>query len=138
MKFNKSDVTLHRAVDNSDPGFALKGFKLRWISSGVEVRRAGRIWQALKVSMLPENVVAEMKKVNPRWVEGEDTIRKRDQTLAFAPMAEVEKRRRENKEAQDANEAIFAGKRNIAGGRVQSEGSSSRERISEASEEFRQ
>lgn len=137
MKLTAKDVSMHRvAADNSDPGFALKGYKLRWISQGVEVRRAGRIWQALKLSMLPDSVVAELKKRNPRWLDG-DTIRKRDQVLAFASLKEVEDRRRFVKEAQDANEAIFAGRSSLAGGRVKSEGSSVKERLSEASEEFR-
>lgn len=135
MKLKQSDVSVHRAIDTSDPGFALKGYKLRWISSGVEVRRAGRIWQPLKLSMLPEAVVTKLKEINPRWMES-DTIRKRDQVLAFAPLAEVEERARQLKDAQNANEAIFGGKRKLAGGRVTSEGSSQRERITEASQEF--
>lgn len=134
MKFKQGDVTIHRSVDPSDPGFALKGFKLRWISAGVESRRAGRIWKPLTLSMLPEPVVKSLQESNSSWTQTE-TIRKRDQVLSFAPIDLVNERREELRQNQRANEAIFAGKRKLAGGRITSEGSSNTERI-EASQEF--
>lgn len=116
MKFKDTDVSMHRSVDNSDPGFAIKGFKLRWLSGGVEARRAGRMWQPLKLSMLPEKVLAKMRESNPSWFAAADTIRKKDLTLAFAPLQLVEERRRALKENQNANEAIFRGKVSVGNG----------------------
>jgi len=107
MKFNLSDVTTHASVDQSDPGFALKGHKLRWISGHVESRRAGRIWQVLKGSMLPDKIMTQVKGRNPSWFRDGDAIRKGDLTLAFAPMAEVEAKRATNKDQQSSNEAVF-------------------------------
>lgn len=116
MKFNDSDVSVHSSVDNSDPGFAIKGFKLRWLSGGVEARRAGRIWQPLKASMLPDKVLKRIKEINPIWFSQGETIRKKDLTLAFAPLDMVEKRRRMLRENQNANEAVFRGKVAIGNG----------------------
>lgn len=116
MKFKDTDVSLHRSVDNSDPGFAVKGHKLRWISGGVEARRAGRMWQPLKASMLPEKIVGKMRESNPTWFTQGDTIRKKDLTLSFAPLALVEERRRTLKENQNANEAVFRGKVDVGMG----------------------
>lgn len=116
MKFKDTDVSMHRSVDNSDPGFALKGNKLRWISGQVESRRAGRIWQPLKASMLPEKVITKMKESNPSWFSTGDTIRKKDLTLSFAPMHLVEERQRSLKQQQNANEAVFRGKVDLGNG----------------------
>lgn len=137
MKFQAKDVTIPggKPKDSSDPGFMLKGYVLRWLSSGVEVRRGGRIWQTLKLSMLPEPAVKKLKTYYPSWVQSGDTVRKRDQVLAFAPLDEVNKLRASNKEAQDANEAILRSKRKLHHGVIQSQGSMHTERI-EASEEF--
>jgi len=107
--FTKSEVSVHRAVDNTDPGFALKGFKLRWMSNIVAVRRGVRIWRTLKISQLPKDVVTELKSINPAWEDG-DTIRRRDLTLAYASLEDVKSVREENKDSQNANEAIFRGK----------------------------
>lgn len=116
MKFKDTDVSVHRSVDNSDPGFAVKGFKLRWISGGVEARRAGRMWQPLKVSMLPDKALAKMRESNPSWFSMGDTIRKKDLTLSFAPVHLVEERRRMLKANQNANEAVFRGKVDLGNG----------------------
>lgn len=107
MKFKDSDVSIHPSVDNSDPGFAVKGIKLRWLSGAVEARRSGRIWQPLTKSMLPEATRKKLEAVQPAFKNGEDTIRRRDLTLAFAPNHLVEEKRRELKAQQNANEAVF-------------------------------
>lgn len=111
MIFKDTDVTTHFPVDTSDPGFAIKGVKLRWISGAVEARRAGRIWQPLKISMLPKKVLDTLKASNGSWfATGGDTIRKRgDLTLSFAPLEQVEARKRELRKQQNANEAVFKG-----------------------------
>lgn len=116
MKLKDSDVSMHRSVDNSDPGFAVKGFKLRWVSGQVEARRAGRMWQPLKASMLPERVVTKIKESNPGWFSTGDTIRKKDLTLSFAPNELVEERRKSLREQQNANEAVFRGKTSVGNG----------------------
>lgn len=111
MMFKDSDVTTHPPADTTDPGFAIKGVKLRWISGAVEARRAGRMWQPLKLSMLPKKIVDRLKESNGSWfASGGDTIRKRgDLTLSFAPLDLVEARRRELRKQQNANEAVFRG-----------------------------
>lgn len=129
MKFNKSDVSIHRSVDQSDPGFMLKGHKLRWVSAHVETRRAGRPWQPLKLSMLPENIVKHLEAHQRAWLGDGDTIRKKDLTLAFAPLAEVEALQANRREIQNANEAIFRGKARHRGGSVTSTGSSHKETV---------
>lgn len=127
MKLQESDITLHQAVDHTDPGFAVKGHKLRWISGVVEVRRAGRMWRVLKMSHLPPKVADKLKQINPGWEDG-DTIRRRDLILAIAPLFEVQKRRQWLRDSQEANEAIFKGKRQS--GAAVSEGSVSTETLS--------
>lgn len=107
MKFEEKDVSLHTPVDTTDPGFAIKGVKLRWISGQVEARRAGRMWVPLKASMLPAKVLSKMKEANGSWFSTGDTIRKKDLTLAFAPIEQVEARRRELRQQQNANESVF-------------------------------
>lgn len=137
MKFTDADVTTHPSVDNSDPGFALRGMKLRWISGAVESRRAGRFWQPLKASMLPVKALAKLRESNPSWFTTGDTIKKRgDLTLAFAPIEVVEARRRELRQNQHANEAVFRGQVNL-GNHVKTEkdNQSVIERV-EASEQF--
>lgn len=117
MKFKDNEVSTHRPVDDTDPGFALKGFKLHWVSAHVETRRAGRMWQPLKLSMLPDNAVKKLKESNSSWFNSTgDVIRRRDLVLSFAPFKEVEERRRELKGQQHANEAVFRGKVNLGNG----------------------
>lgn len=117
MKFNDSEVSIHKAVDDTDPGFALKGYKLHWVSAQVESRRAGRMWVPLKLSALPAKAVAKLKESNPSWFNSPgDVIRRRDLVLSFAPTKEVEGRRRELKEMQYANEAVFRGQVNLGNG----------------------
>jgi hypothetical protein len=120
MKFAETDFTFHRPVDNSDPGFAIKGYKLRWLSAAVEVRRAARIWVPLKLSMLPKKVLDQMQERQPRWF-GDDTIRRKDLTLAFAPLDQVNELKRELKQTQALNENVLR-KQTSHGNGVESEG----------------
>ncbi len=116
MKFKDTDVSVHKSVDGTDPGFAIKGVKLRWISGQVEGRRAGRIWIPLKVSMLPEKTVARLREQNGSWFSTGDTIRRKDLTLAYAPLEQVEERQRELRKNQHANEAVFRGQQDLGNG----------------------
>jgi hypothetical protein len=136
MMFKDTDVSTHSSVDNSDPGFAIKGFRLRWVSGVVEVRRAGRIWQPLKFSMLPSKVLQKLKDTQPGWFSSGDVIRRRDLVLSFAPIALVEERRKLLRKNQDANEAVFRGRVNLGHG-VETEASNrmALEKV-ETSEEF--
>lgn len=133
-KFKDTDFTFHRARDNSDTGFAIKGHKLRWLSNAVEFRRSGRAWVPLRVSNLPKKVLDYLKDYQPRWVGEGDTIRRRDLTLAYAPLEEIEKIARENKQNQKLNEAVLRGKTSHGGG-IESESKMGRETIS-PSEKF--
>ncbi len=136
MKFKDTDVSVHRAVDGTDPGFAIKGIKLRWISGQVEGRRAGRIWVPLKVSMLPEKTVARLRDQNGSWFSTGDTIRRKDLTLAFATIESAEARTRELKQQQHANEAVFRGQVDLGNGvKTEKENQVTRERA-EGSEQF--
>jgi hypothetical protein len=117
MKFKDNEVSTHPSADDTDPGFALKGYKLRWISPQVESRRAGRMWQPLKVSMLPDGVLKRLKESNSAWLNNAgDLIRRIDLVLSFAPHGEVEKKRRQVKEQQTTNEAVFRGKVSLGNG----------------------
>lgn len=110
----KAEVTFHRPVDGVDPGFAIKGFKLRWCNGKVESRRAGRIWKTVKLSQFSKELQSEITELNPSWIDG-DTIRRRGDVLTMAPLNEVNARRQEIKESQMANEAIFRGNANAGG-----------------------
>jgi hypothetical protein len=133
----KSEVTFHKPVDTVDPGFAIKGHKLRWCNGKVESRRAGRIWSTIKISQFSKDIQDKILEINPRWVEG-DTIRRRGDVLTMAPIKLVEEKRAEIKDAQRANEAIFRGGAS-AGGEIKSTGDSSMrdERVRNDSDSFR-
>lgn len=115
LSFKETDFTTHRALDNTDPGFYIKGHKLRWVSPGVESRRAGRMWVPLKISALPKKIVDSLKEHNASWMSHGDTIRRRDLILSVAPLQEVNKKVSENKSQQKTNEAVFRGKAKVAG-----------------------
>ncbi len=106
MSFKKSDITFHRSVDNSDPGFAVKGHTLRWVSGGVEARRAPRMWKPVKVSGLDKDVVAKLEVNLGNMIDG-DRIRRRDLILHFAPEKEVAERRKRVDEDRKLNEEVF-------------------------------
>lgn len=133
----KSDVTFHKPVDGVDPGFAIKGHKLRWCNGKVESRRAGRIWSTIKISQFSKELQDKIAEINPRWIEG-DTIRRRGDVLTMAPMDLVNEKRAEIRDAQRANEAIFRGGSN-AGGAVKSTSDSQMrdERIRNDADSFR-
>jgi hypothetical protein len=135
----KSEVSFHPPVDHVDPGFAVKGFKLRWVNGQVESRRAGRIWSTVKLSQFSKDVQDKIVEANPRWVDG-DTIRRRGDLLAMAPLALVNERREELKQAQNANEAIFRGGSNVGDAVSTMQGSSIRDEVLKAdrgSDDFR-
>lgn len=116
MSFNKSDFIFSKGQpkDNSDPGFTLKGHVLRWVSGGVEARRAPRFWQPLKLSHIPKELHQEFQTKMRSMIDG-DTIRRRDLVLAFAKEDLVKERRKDIFEQQKANEAVFRGNALIAG-----------------------
>lgn len=107
MKFKDNEVSVHPSKDDTDPGFIIKGFKLRWVSGAVESRRAGRIWVPLKVSALPEGASRRLKESNPSWFNAGDTIRRNDLVLCCAPLDKVEAMRRSMSEQQKTNEGVF-------------------------------
>lgn len=117
--------TLHRPADNRDPGFLLPGFKLRWLSNLVSDRRAGRIWEPLRVSDLPEKLKAHLKQRSPIWGKTDgDTIRRGGDVLAFAPIELCQERRKEINELTALNEGLLKGKHSHGTrGEVQSSGS---------------
>lgn len=116
MSFNKSDFIFSKGQpkDNSDPGFSLRGHVLRWVSGGVEARRAPRFWQPLKLSHVPKEIQSEFQTKLRSMIDG-DTIRRRDLVLAFAKEDLVKERRNDIRDQQQANEAIFRGNQRIAG-----------------------
>jgi hypothetical protein len=132
-RFKESDFEFHRPVDNTDPGFSIKGCKLRWLSASVEVRRAARIWMPLKLSMMPEKVQGRLKEYQPRWFGEGDTVRKKDMTLAFAPIDQVEELRRDIKKTQKLNESVLRGRVTHATG-VRSEGETSAASLDDSSQ----
>lgn len=118
--FSGNDIVFHKAVDHVDPGFSIRGHKLRWVSGAVESRRAGRMWRTLKLSHLSKEAQAKFKEINPTWEDG-DTIRRRGLLLSYASLDEVKVRSKDLKDSQDLNEAVFRGKRS-AGGHATSTG----------------
>jgi len=89
--------TTHRPVDNSDPGFAIPGKRLRWLSGGVEDRRVGRIWESVKVSSLPQELQNYLKEKFARAIQN-DTVRRGDLTLSWASVEACEDERKKLKE----------------------------------------
>jgi len=137
-KFKESDVAVHRPIDATDPGFMVKGHKLRWVSAAVEVRRTGRAWIPLKISALPETATKKLKETNPSWFNAGDTIRRRDLVLCVAPAEEVDRQKKENKENQKANEGVFQRNRKIGTGHVKTtdDVEVTQERSSSAADKF--
>lgn len=139
VKFTK--FTEHQPVDVRDPGFKLPGFKLRWLGPELHERRTGRIWFPIRVSMLPQELLAKLKAKNPFWfeqMEG-DTIRRRGDVLSFAPIDEVQQLRKELDEKTKAQSGIF--NRRVSNavlnrGRGDVETESSSERITFGKEDF--
>jgi hypothetical protein len=107
MKFTK--FTEHKPVDNRDPGFALPGYQLRWLSSGVHERRPERVWSPITLAMLPDELLKRLKAKHPFWFRDSqgDTIRRRGDVLAFAPIEEAAEVRKENRQKAQDNMSIF-------------------------------
>lgn len=114
MSITKSDVTFHRPTDNTDPGFAVRGKTLRWVSGGVEARRAPRFWKPLKISTFTKDLQDKVRERVGSLVDG-DTIRRRDLILSFAPNELVADRKKDLREQQRANEAVFRPNAGVAG-----------------------
>ena len=133
-KFSESDLSFHTPIDVSDPGFMIKGHKLRWVSEGVEVRRAGRIWKPIKMSELPQKAIENVASLRSKWAGGGagegDTIRRRDLVLTYAPIELVEERRREIKSTQTLNESVLKASKTNLGMGVQGSGSVTQEKTS--------
>jgi hypothetical protein len=115
MSFKDSDIQTHKPTDDTDPGFTLKGHKLRWVSGAVESRRSGRAWVPLKVSALPKEIVKKLQDSNPSWFREGDTIRRGDTVLNYAPIKEIEAKVRADKDQQKTNEGVFRGKAKVSG-----------------------
>jgi hypothetical protein len=111
MAFTKTQVSFHQPTDATDPGFQIRGAKLRWLSGYVQSRKPWRHWKTLKISDLPKSdEVDSWIKSHPHVVDG-DSIRRGDQTLAWAPIDVVKAKRKENKEQQSTNEGVTRSKR---------------------------
>ncbi len=87
----------HRPVDNSDPGFSMPGKRLRWLSGAVEDRRAGRIWESVKFSQLPEGLQKYIQEKFPRNIQN-DNVRRGDLILSWASVEACEEERAKLKE----------------------------------------
>jgi hypothetical protein len=114
MSITTADVTFHRPTDNTDPGFKIKGQVLRWVSGGVESRRAPRFWSPIRMSKLPKELQTKIKTKVGSLIDG-DTIRRRDLILSCAPVDVVSERSAELKDQQRANESVFRANSGIAG-----------------------
>ena len=139
MKFSK--YTEHRPADARDPGFALPGYKLRWLGADLHERRSHRIWYPLNVSMLPDDLLKKLKSKNPFWFQdmAGDTIRRRGDVLGFAPINEVDEIKKEIKEKNIQQHGILnrkASRAVLERGRGDVETDSSTERITLGKEDF--
>ena len=105
-KFPESQIVLLQGrSDGSNPGFVIKGYKLRWLSHTVQTFSPGRIWQPLKLSDLdPKFVEKWMPRYNHLASNGDDTIRRKEMVLSFASIEAVEKQRRDNRRLQQLQE----------------------------------
>lgn len=105
MAFTKTQVKFHQPVDPSDPGFVIRGMKLRWLSGYVQSRKPWRQWKTLKVSEMPKcEDFDNWKDAHPHVIDG-DKIRRGDQTLAYCPIDVAKKKQKENREQQKTNES---------------------------------
>lgn len=84
--FQESEVTTHRPIDPSDPGFRIKGVKLRWISTIVHQNNPDRPWVVLKKTMLPKGIVTKLEESRPDLFgdEEKETIRRGGGSLILA------------------------------------------------------
>lgn len=97
--FNEGDPN-----DGSNVGFYLKGHVLRWLSPGVQSRRAGRIYQTLRLNDLDPSFVEQWRR-RYNYIESDGgTIRRNEMVLAFASLEARDKVRKRNKELQRRQE----------------------------------
>lgn len=100
VKKEDSEFTLHRPTDQLDPGFALKGRKLYFVSAKKTENTPGRPWEIIRKKDLPVKLVEHIKKYNPRaFTEQEDTFRVGDLVLAMAPLKHLEPYKKARAEA---------------------------------------
>lgn len=104
----KFEVTRHRPTDTLDPGFAIKGHKLRWIHGFKAEGPEMSIWKVLKKDELQPEQLKSLQQQIPGLFSGGNTIRKRDLVLAYAPMDSVKEVRAEvDKANQEAMQRIY-------------------------------
>lgn len=105
-KFGENQLVLSPGRgDGSDPGFMIKGYKLRWLSHTVQTFKPGRIWQPLRVEDLdPAFVQKWMPRYNHLAGNGDGTIRRREMVLSYASQEAVDKERRQKKNLQALQE----------------------------------
>lgn len=106
--------TTHRPADNSDPGFAVPGKRLRWLSGAVEDRRAGRIWESVKVSSLPEALQKYLKEKFARNIK-DDNVRRGDLVLSWASIDACEDERKKLRETLKITNSALHKKRAAKG-----------------------
>lgn len=118
--FPESQLQLNPGGDASNPGFIIKGHKLRWLSHTVQSFKPGRQWKTLRLSDLDPKFVEKWKpSYNHLMDNGEGTIRRREMVLSYASIEECEKVRREQKELQQLQEgSIRSRNRNSKAGLV--------------------
>lgn len=90
-----------RPIDKTDPGFRIKGHKLRWVASNATEDKMGRFWRIIRRDELPKEFVEAMKAANRDMFGQDSTIRNRELVLAYAPEEVVAERRKELKEAAE-------------------------------------
>lgn len=106
-----------KPIDKSDPGFKILGHKLRWLSSGAQEDKMGRIWKVLRKTDLPPAVLQQLKDMNRADMFGrDDTIRNRELVLAYAPDEVVAISKLELKEAADRQRSLITSKAVPGGG----------------------
>lgn len=108
-KINTDQFKTHRPVDNSDPGFTIAGWELRWLGKAVSETRVGRPWSAIRKQHLPKEVVEHIQATRPTTFLDDGMYRRGDLVLAAAPKEIAEQYRKEKQQlAKAALEKIHA------------------------------
>lgn len=122
MSFSKTALKFHTPVDSTDPGFAIKSAKIRWISAYVQSRKPWRIWKPIRVSELPKTPEMDQWLVdNSDFVDG-DRIRRGDMVLAWAPIEKTIEVKQKAVEQQKINESSIRSKSRQRETGIQTEG----------------
>lgn len=102
-------VLIDHVTDGSNCGFAIKGYKLRWISHTVQTAKPGRIWMTLKLSDLdPEFVKVWSERYQHLLSDGGgDTIRRREMVLSYASEEAVKAEKIKMKKLQQLQEGTI-------------------------------